>query len=140
MLDRRMLIEADDANERCGQFKGAGKLGQENEQAIQAPFLPASAIFLPSIFLPDDNRPMTQRHLNRVRASMSAMSPIAEELRAFSMNGTDHAGGARDLTTGEDVAAASCVSDGYDLPASICRVFAATLPWVTRQRAERSQS
>jgi hypothetical protein len=68
---------------------------------------------------------------NDSRASMPATSPNRGELRAFSMNVTDHAGGERDSTTGEDVAAASCASDCYDLSASICGVFAATPPWVT---------
>jgi hypothetical protein len=63
MLDRTMLIEGDEANERGAKFKRAGKLGQENEQAIQVPIPPPPAIFLPSIFLPDHNRSMTQRHL-----------------------------------------------------------------------------
>ncbi len=36
-------------------------------------------------------------------------------LQVSDRNVPDHAGGARDLTTGEDVAAASRASDGYDL-------------------------
>jgi hypothetical protein len=112
MLDRTMLIEGDEANERGARFKRAGKLGQENGHSMQVPIPRPSAIFLPSIFLPDQTRPTTQRHLNGVPPSMSALSPIAGELRAFSMNGPDHAGGACDSTTVEDVAAASRASDG----------------------------
>ena len=81
-----MLIEADDAEERGAEFKRAGKLGQENEHSMQARMPRPSAIFLPSIFLPDHSSPVTQRHLNRVHVSMSAMSPIVGELRAFAMN------------------------------------------------------
>ena len=90
---RRMLIEAaDDANERGGKFKRAGKLGQENDHSMQVPIQPDWAIFLPTIFLPNHSRPMTPRTLNGVPPSMSASSPIVGELRAFSMNGTDHRG------------------------------------------------
>jgi hypothetical protein len=35
------------ADERGGQFKLAGKLGQKNEHAMQVPIPPPSAIFLP---------------------------------------------------------------------------------------------
>jgi hypothetical protein len=66
------LIETDDdANERGRQFKLAGKLGQKNEHAMPARILRPAAIFLSSIFLPDHSKPMTQRQLNRVPASMS---------------------------------------------------------------------
>jgi hypothetical protein len=40
MRDRFKLIEADDANERRAKFKRAGKLGQENQQAMQAQISP----------------------------------------------------------------------------------------------------
>jgi hypothetical protein len=112
MRDQRRLIEAADANEPGGMFKRAGKLGQENEQAMQVTNSAAlgdfSAIHLSARSEPSDDATLP----DRVPASMSAMSPIAGDLRAFSMNDTDHAGGARDSTTGEDVAAASCASDG----------------------------
>jgi hypothetical protein len=60
MRDRSKLIEADDANERGAEFKRAGKLGQENEQAMQVKIPPPSAIFLPSIFLPAHSCRTTQ--------------------------------------------------------------------------------
>jgi hypothetical protein len=40
-------------------------------------------IFLSSIFLSNHAGPMTRRYLNRAAASMSAISPIAGELRRF---------------------------------------------------------
>jgi hypothetical protein len=40
MRERRKLIEDEEANKRGAKFKRAGKLGQENEQAIQAPIPP----------------------------------------------------------------------------------------------------
>jgi hypothetical protein len=91
----------------AGEFKLARKLGQENDHSIQVPIPPAAAIFLPSIFLPNHSRPMTQPHLNGVPPSMSALSPIVGDLQAFSMNGTDHRGRADDCSTFEDVIAAS---------------------------------
>jgi hypothetical protein len=48
MVDRRKLIEADDANERRRQFKLAKKSGQKNEQVMQAQISPPRAIFLSS--------------------------------------------------------------------------------------------
>jgi hypothetical protein len=62
MRDRRRLIETGDANEPGGMFTRAGKLGQENEQAMQVKIPPPSAIFLPSIFLPDQRSPLTLLH------------------------------------------------------------------------------
>jgi hypothetical protein len=48
MLDRRKLIEANDANERGGKFKLAKNRGQKNEQVMQAQIPPPRAIFLSS--------------------------------------------------------------------------------------------
>ena len=45
------MIEADDGNERGGEFKRAGKLGQKNEHAMRVPIPLPWAIFLSSIFL-----------------------------------------------------------------------------------------
>jgi hypothetical protein len=39
---------------------------------------------------------MTQRHLNRAAASLSALSPIAGELRALPMNVSDQSAAAID--------------------------------------------
>jgi hypothetical protein len=53
---------------------------------MQAQISLPSTIFLPTIFLPNHSKPMTQRHLNGVPPSMSALSSIAGELRAFPTN------------------------------------------------------
>lgn len=82
-------------------FKRAGKLGQENDHSMRVQFSPPSAIFLPSIFPPDHNRPMTPRALNGVPPPMSAISRIAGELRAFSMNDRRHRAGGAESTIGK---------------------------------------
>jgi hypothetical protein len=57
---------------------------------------------------------MTQRHLNRAAASMSALSPIAGELRAFSMNDTDSTGGGQKrLAIKTDPIRGSVAIDGW---------------------------
>jgi hypothetical protein len=53
---------SEDANARGGEFSRAGKLGQENEHAMQVP-IPPGAIFLSSN-LPVESQPaVTQRQL-----------------------------------------------------------------------------
>jgi hypothetical protein len=73
-----------------GSPSGQENPGQKNEHAMQAQLSLPWAIFLPTIFLPNHSRPITPRALNGIPQSMSALSPIPEELRAFPMNDTDH--------------------------------------------------
>jgi hypothetical protein len=76
---------AADANE-AKSSSGQKDWGQKNGNAMQAQISLPWAIFLSSIFLSNHSRPITPRALNGVPSSMSALSPIAGELRAFSMN------------------------------------------------------
>ncbi len=57
------------------------------------------------IFLSNHSRPMTQRHLNRAAASMSATSPNRGKLRVFAMNGCLQQIAANRLSIPQDVIA-----------------------------------
>ena len=86
-----MLIEADDANEQCGRFKLAGKLGQENDHSMQVPIPPSpgyfSAINVPVVNLPaesqqaDDATPSGPRSCVDVRrvAQWQATASVSNE-------------------------------------------------------------
>jgi hypothetical protein len=98
-------------------FKRAGKLGQENEQAMQVPIPPSPGHFSAINFSAKSQQADDATLPKLVPASMSATSPNRGALRAFSMNATDHRGRASDCSILEDVVAASGASDGSSLRA-----------------------
>jgi hypothetical protein len=82
MRDRRRLIEPDDANERGAKLKRAGKLGQENEPAMQAQIPPPGHLPVES-HQADDATPSERRSCIDVRnlAEQRGVACVFDELQ-----------------------------------------------------------
>ncbi len=97
----------------AGMFKRAGKLGQEDEQAMQVPIPPSPGHFSAINFSAKSQQTHDATLPKLVPVSMSATSPNRAALRAFRMNDSIQPAAAKRLAIRTDPVRRSVAIDCY---------------------------